>query len=889
MLMIAGHLDSKVPLTRILCVTLDQLPAAVLPASTLSLGNGQMQHRGVVMDIEAIKWCHPEQPSEPEKGQELVEKKSCEQRKRQPMIFVRYALTDSDREAIDNSAQELSDEGISQRRTSCSLEEIQYVLSLLQEQENCVDEAYRTQWKEKSAFNGTVFRLSLLRPTLEPLFPHRTAKLKQQAHKERMMKRQAEEQMRMDELQMRRDKGEIVDKVCCKLGCEEWALLQCSRCPNVCYCCEKRKLMIAVVLLSLFPFPPFPCVIGLMNGALLHVVLSLHHFADQRQDWMERHGEVCRSEQYIKCALPACPVRVLVGYTDPNRPFQVNEETTLRRKLMDAASGSAAPELRYFCSQTHCEEGKEEGEATMKEYNGELARKERELRRIDEEKISGFEEKQMSINMELDLLNAELGRNVEGTATATLSAADPGPVKTITEQPVHLKATSSLEGVKEGRSGEIDVAIELAQKESELNRNEDDDTSPHDGSALKSADGTDDDAATAAGSTTATTTTTTTTGAPEVVLKHGDVSPDPNHSNNTTAVSCCSHPSCSLPGTKSCGLCKMTPYCSAKCQTADWPRHKEECQGQLRKMGKAHLAKSLGFRQQNWEQTLRYAELAATKLKQLKDRRLETVQAIDEALSIKFTVLYLMARYREAQESAEERYTLWAMNHMRNPEIIKAALELVQSCFCIREHEDAERYARHAYFLVNDTTDNFIPVDDRPRYLADVSSSLASAILNLAKAGGIPPEEKQKAGEEAITLARKTLEIHTQLNGTESTGVACDMRLLADVLDQFNGVDDDEIPRLREQAIAIYGRVEGSSSYNVAVGENNLGATYKNRAKRARAVNDLDRCVANLELALSHYRKAARIFRANNVSDKADMALLNVVNIEEFMRQVGIA
>ena len=278
MLMIAGHLDSEVPLTRVVFLTLDQLPAADLPISamitsstdsaakvvscpseslqkeTSSLSSGQMQqyHRGVVMDIEAIKWCHPEKPSGPGKEQELGEnKKSSERRKRLPIIFVRYAVTDSDREAIDNSAKELSDEGISQRRISCSVDEIQHVVSLLQEQEDCVDEAYRTQWKEKSAFNGTVFRLSLLRPTLEPLFPHRTAELKRKARKERMIKRQAEAQMRMDELQMRKDRGEIIDKVCCKLGCEEWALLQCSRCPNVCYCREKRKLIVVVVVVCL--------------------------------------------------------------------------------------------------------------------------------------------------------------------------------------------------------------------------------------------------------------------------------------------------------------------------------------------------------------------------------------------------------------------------------------------------------------------------------------------------------------------------------------------------------------------------------------------------------------------------------------------------------------
>ena len=280
MLMIAGHLDSKVPLTRIVCVALNHLPAAAtLPNSamvtsseesneevvsspkTSSLESSQIQR--VVMDIETIKWCHPEQQSS---GTD--EKESGVQRKLQPMIFVRYAVTDSvqesnlvDREALDHSAKELSDQGISERRISCSLDEIQYAMSLLQEQEACVDEAYRTKWKEKSVLNGTVFRLSLLRPTLEPLFPHRTAQLKQRAEQqaredkrneqrarqqrrnERMVKLQAEEQMRKDELQMRLDRGEVVDKVCCKLGCEEWALLQCPRCPNACYCRVERKSM----------------------------------------------------------------------------------------------------------------------------------------------------------------------------------------------------------------------------------------------------------------------------------------------------------------------------------------------------------------------------------------------------------------------------------------------------------------------------------------------------------------------------------------------------------------------------------------------------------------------------------------------------------------------
>ena len=299
-------------------------------------------------------------------------------------------------------------------------------------------------------------------------------------------------------------------------------------------------------------------------------------------------------------------------------------------------------------------------------------------------------------------------------------------------------------------------------------------------------------------------------------------------------------------------------------------------------MGKANTDKAKGFwNQRDWAQVFRYAELAAIKLKKLKDRRLETVQMIDEALTMKFDALQLMARHREALECAKERYTMWAMNHLRNPGSMKAALRLIESCLHNNECEDAERYARHAMFMINDMTDNFIPVDQRPKFLADVSYYLAAAILYLANAGDIPPGEKQKVGEEAITLARQAIEIHTQLLGVESNPVATDMISLADALDYFNGVDDDEVLRLYEQAIAIYRRVEGSSSYNVAVGEGKLGAAYHNRAHRASVVYDLSRCLTNLELALPHYREAARIYRTINHVDTADMTLRSITRVDE--------
>ena len=266
-----------------------------------------------------------------------------------------------------------------------------------------------------------------------------------------------------------------------------------------------------------------------------------------------------------------------------------------------------------------------------------------------------------------------------------------------------------------------------------------------------------------------------------------------------------------------------------------------------------------------------------------------SLQLIDQALSYKYNALNFMDRNREAKECAEERYTLWAMNQMRNPGSIHAAFALIQSCLHNQEYEDAEHYARHAMFMINDMADNFIPANLRSEFLAEGSYYLAQAIRGLAEAGGIPPEEKQKAGKEAIELARQALKLHTQLRGTENQNVAGDMRALADLLDYFNNVDDDEILRLYEHAIAIHSRVEGSSTFNVAAGENNLGNAYNHRSKRARDANDLDRCMANFELALPHLREAARIFRVINHMDRADKALRSVAQIEESIRQVGIA
>ena len=347
----------------------------------------------------------------------------------------------------------------------------------------------------------------------------------------------------------------------------------------------------------------------------------------------------------------------------------------------------------------------------------------------------------------------------------------------------------------------------------------------------------------------------------------------------------CSNPGCNQPDTKSCSACKTSAYCGVSCQTADWPRHKEECDGHLRKVGRVNLAKAMGFfNQQNWLQALRDAEIAATKLKQLKDRRLETVQLISDAFICKFDCYGRMDRHIESMECIKECCTLWAMNHLRNPGSMRAALALIQSCIHNGEFEDAERYARHAYFMIAEMTDNFIPSDQQPWFRAEASYYLAASIHYLARAGGIPPEEKQKAGEEAIAHARKALELKTHLHGIQNARVANNMGALADILDYFNDVDNDETLRLVEQAIAIYRQVEGSLSMNLACCENRLAIVYDSRARRAKDTNDLDRYMTYLELALPHYREALRISTAINHVDTAAKYLQNISIAKEELR-----
>ena len=76
----------------------------------------------------------------------------------------------------------------------------------------------------------------------------------------------------------------------------------------------------------------------------------------------------------------------------------------------------------------------------------------------------------------------------------------------------------------------------------------------------------------------------------------------------------------------------------------------EECQGHLLKVGLAYTNKAKAFfYERNFLQTLRYAELALTKLMRLIDRPLAVISLLDEALSYKFNALNMniMSRLKD--------------------------------------------------------------------------------------------------------------------------------------------------------------------------------------------------------------------------------------------------
>ena len=303
-------------------------------------------------------------------------------------------------------------------------------------------------------------------------------------------------------------------------------------------------------------------------------------------------------------------------------------------------------------------------------------------------------------------------------------------------------------------------------------------------------------------------------------------------------------------------------------------------------MGMDHLIKARVFnRERNWSQALRYSDLAATKLLQLKDRPIEE---ISKALELKCAALDFLGRYKEQLECAKEWYCLWNTKPT-DMGAIDAAFALIQSCMNNQEFVDAHLYASTLWEIINHKHDNKIPDNQRHEYIAKGAYHFAEATLGLVGAEGIPPAEKQKAGQEAITLARKALEMYTEQLGNESETVANAKLVLAELLDCINDVDDDEVLRLFEQAISCHVRVFGRESVSVAISENKLGVGFYNRAMRAHPGSGVHREQTNLQLSLTHLRESARIFRAIGRIDMVGHAAQIVVRVEDQLRRLAAA
>ena len=250
---------------------------------------------------------------------------------------------------------------------------------------------------------------------------------------------------------------------------------------------------------------------------------------------------------------------------------------------------------------------------------------------------------------------------------------------------------------------------------------------------------------------------------------------------------------------------------------------------------------------------------------------------------MKYTALTYMGRYSEALECAKEWYCMYPTNHTHPPAII-ASFAVIESCGFNNEYYDACLYARTLWETITMSRDSHIPDHQREHYTAQGAYELARALWKLAQHGDMPEAEQQTTGVEATMLARRALEIRIRLYEAESEEVASAILTLASILSFFNKVDDEETLHLYEQAKAIYIRVHGGLSVNVAACEMNLGIAYHGRARTAYAARDLDRCVAHFELTLPRYREAARIYRAINHVDMADEATRKAAGVEEWLR-----
>ena len=170
---------------------------------------------------------------------------------------------------------------------------------------------------------------------------------------------------------------------------------------------------------------------------------------------------------------------------------------------------------------------------------------------------------------------------------------------------------------------------------------------------------------------------------------------------------------------------------------------------------------------------------------------------VDKVMEVHYNLLTSVKQHQKALVCAKEWNSM--LNDRSNKNLNLAAIvALVESSIHNNEYVEAERIARGLWKTITSEL-HHIPEDQRQPIVSRGAHWLAQAAYYLAVHDGVEAEEKELIGEEVISLARRALEIDTQLCGIESDKVAAHMTLVARVLKYFKRIVDDEVLRMYEQ------------------------------------------------------------------------------------------
>ena len=175
-------------------------------------------------------------------------------------------------------------------------------------------------------------------------------------------------------------------------------------------------------------------------------------------------------------------------------------------------------------------------------------------------------------------------------------------------------------------------------------------------------------------------------------------------------------------------------------------------------------------------------------------------------------------------------------------------------------------------------TDITIPSALYKQFEADVEYYLSSTILKCSKSKNDAVEDREQKREEAISHARKALNLYEQLYGSRHQEVVEAVHNLSLILTYFCPENEDEDLRLLLRSLFLYQELETESSINVGICRNELFGLYVTKAEKAEGESR----IKYLKLAHLNLASAKSTFLALN------HPLLNVatINLEKLQRNI---